>query len=94
VLDKEPSVAAIWIAHTLLAVVAYILCRKDGRWLFAFIPMSCYAVWFGATDLWDKSVGPAILQESRPFFFQWHVAMALVIAAPLVGFWNGLRHRT
>jgi hypothetical protein len=55
--------------------------------------LSAYAVWFGAIDLWDKWVGPAILQESRSFFVRWHIAMALVVAAPLVGFWSGLRRR-
>jgi hypothetical protein len=93
VLDKEPGLAAIWLSHVILAGLGYLLCRRDWRWLFAVVPMSTYAVWFGAVDLWDTSVGPAILQESRPFFVQWHIAMALVVAAPLVGFWSGLRRR-
>jgi hypothetical protein len=93
VLDKEPSLAGIWLSHLLLAGLGYYLCGRDWRWLFAFVPLSAYAVWFGSIDLWDKSVGPAILEESSSFFVQWHVAMALAVAAPLVGFWRGLGRR-
>ncbi len=93
VLDKEPTLAAIWLSHVLLASLGYYLCRKGGRWFFVYIPLACYAIWFGATDLWDKSVGPAIIQELKPFFVQWNIAMVLVIAAPLVGLWNGRRRR-
>jgi hypothetical protein len=94
VVDKEPSLIAIWLSHVLLAGLGYYLCRRNWRWLFAVAPLSSYAVWFGAIDLWDKSVGPAILVESSSFFVQWHVAMALVVAAPLVGFWSGRCRRT
>jgi hypothetical protein len=90
VLDKEAGLATIWLSHVLLAGLGYYLCRRDWRWLFAVVPLSTYAVWFGAVDLWDTSVGPAIFQESRSFFVQWHIAMALVVAAPLVGLWSGL----
>ena len=93
VLDKEPNLATIWLSHLSLAGLGYYLCRRDWRWLFAVVPLSTYAVWFGATDLWDKFVGPAILQESRSFFVQWHLAMALVVVAPVAGLWSGLRHR-
>ena len=93
VLDKEPSLTTIWLSYALLAGLAYWLCRRSGQWLFAFVPLSTYAVWFGATDLWDKFVGPAILQESRSFFVQWHLAMALVVVAPVAGLWSGFRHR-
>ena len=91
VLDKEPSLTAIWLSHLSLACLGYYLCRKDWRWLFAVVPLSSYAVWFGAIDLWDRSVGPAILEVSSSFFVEWHIAMALVVAAPLVGFCSGLR---
>ena len=93
VLDKEPSLTAIWLSYILLAVLGYWLCRQDARWLFAFVPLSIFAVWFGAVDLWDKSVGPAILHESRSFFIQWHVAMTLAVAALLIGFWSALSRR-
>ena len=93
VLDKEPSLTSIWLSHVCVAGLAYCLCRKDWRWLFAFAPLCIFAVWFGTEDLWDKWVGPAILRESRSFFLQWHVAMALVVAAPTIGFWHGFRCR-
>jgi hypothetical protein len=94
VLDKEPSLISIWLSHVLVAGLAYVLCRRNWRWLFAFLPLSAFGVWFGAVDLWDNSVGPAILTESRSFFVQWHIAMVLIAAAPMVGFVHGSRSRT
>jgi hypothetical protein len=93
VLDKEPSLTSIWLSHLFVAGLGYILCRKNWRWLFAFLPLSIFAVWFGVEELSDKWVGPAILQESRSFFVQWHVAMALVVGAPVVGRWRGPHSR-
>jgi hypothetical protein len=58
VLDKEPNLFFIWLSHVLTAGLGYTLCRRNWRWVFAFLPLSIYPVWFGAVDLWDKSVGP------------------------------------
>ena len=63
---KEPILTAIWLSHVLVAGLGYDLCRRHWRWLLAMVPLSTYAVWFGAIDLWDKSVGPAILEERVP----------------------------
>ena len=93
VLDKEPSLAKIWLSHALAAGLAYSLCRKDWRWLFAFFPLSVCVVWFGIGELWDRWVGAAILHESKSLVVQWHIAMALVVAAPAIGLWHGLSRR-
>jgi hypothetical protein len=94
VLDKEPSLISIWLSHVFVAGLAYVLCRRNWRWLYAFLPLSAIGVWFGVAELWDSSVGPAILQESRSLFVQWHIAMVLVAAAPLVGLWHGSHSRS
>jgi hypothetical protein len=91
VLDKKPSLISIWLSHVFVAGLGYVLCRRNWRWLFAFLPLSMLGVWFGAADLWDQWVGPATLRESRSFFVQWHIAMAQIIAAPIVGFWHRFR---
>ena len=93
VLDKEPSAGLIWLTHAPVAVLGYWLCRRRWWWLTVFLPLSLYTVWFGAVDLWDKFVGPAIFQESSSLYIQWHCAMALVLVTPLLGFFSALRDR-
>jgi len=93
VLVKDPSIAWIWATHAAAAVLGYWLCRKSRWWLVVFLPLPALAVVFGDRDLWDRIIDATILQEPSSLYIQWHVAIALLLVAPLLGSAVGARSR-
>jgi len=72
VMDKEPSLRAIWGAALLLGVVGYVATRFR-RWLvFPALALVALAGWMELGGLLDPHVGPAIMQEAG----MWYVAQA------------------
>ena len=72
VMDKEPSLRAIWGAALLLGVVGYVATRFR-RWLvFPAIALVGVAAWTELGELVDQQVGPAIMREAG----MWYVAQA------------------
>jgi hypothetical protein len=93
VLDKEPSLSWVWLVYGTVALVGFWSCRKSRWWLALFLPVSVIMGFAATDDLWDRWVGPAVWLESRSLYIQWHVAMALAIAAPVLGFLDAIRSR-
>ncbi len=93
VLVKDPSIAWIWATHGTLAVLGFWLCRMSRWWLVVFLPLPAIAVLFGDRDLWDRIVDSTILQEPSSLYIHWHVAIAVLLVAPLLGSAVGARSR-
>ncbi len=72
VMDKEPSLRAIWGAAILLGLVGY-LATRFRRWLvLPALALVAIAAWTQLGELLDPQVGPAIMNEAG----QWYVAQA------------------
>ena len=72
VMDKEPSLRAIWGAAVLLGVVGYVATRFR-RWLvLPALALVGVAAWTELGELLDPQVGPAIMQAAGT----WYVAQA------------------
>lgn len=72
VMDKEPSLRAIWGAAVLLGVVGYVATRFR-RWLvLPALALVGLAAWTELGELLDPQAGPAIMQGAG----MWYVAQA------------------
>jgi|SRR6266850_6076634 len=72
VMDREPSLRAIWGAAILLGLVGY-LATRFRRWLvLPALALVAIAAWTQLGELLDPQVGPAIMNEAG----QWYVAQA------------------
>ena len=72
VMDKEPSLRAIWGAAVLLGVVGYVATRFR-RWLvLPALALVGLVAWTELGELLDPQVGPAIMREAGT----WYVAQA------------------
>jgi len=77
VMDKEPSLRAIWAGAAVLGLVGYAAVRFR-RWLvLPALALIALAVWTQLGDLLDPQVGPAIMQEAG----RWYVGQAGAAAA-------------
>jgi hypothetical protein len=77
VMDKEPSLRAIWAGAAVLGLVGYAAVRFR-RWLvLPALALIAVAVWTQLGDLLDPHVGPAIIQERG----RWYVGQAGAAAA-------------
>ena len=86
VMDKEPSLLAIWAVCLLLAVGGLLL-SKQKYWL-PLIPLALALLfaWGHISELNDPSVGPQIIREAGySYVVQSYVAMAIAVTLPLVG---------
>lgn len=97
VMDKEPSVGAIW-KSVLVAVAIACVAAVLQRWLLlvsflVFLPSAAILAW---TESHNRHVGPAILSEAGPGYpLTANATVALVLAAH-VGLWffaSWWRHR-
>src|SRR5258708_38902637 len=71
-LDKEPSLRAIWGAAVLLGIVGYVATRFR-RWLvLPALALVGLAAWRELGALLDPQVGPSIIREAG----MWYVAQA------------------
>ena len=72
VMDKAPTLRAIWGAAVLLGVVGYVAARFR-RWLvLPALALVGLATWTELGELLDPQVGPAIMREAG----MWYVAQA------------------
>src|SRR5579872_4097831 len=86
VMDKEPSLAAIWTTSLALAILGYGLSRYR-FWAGAVgLVVACLIVWAHIEELLDPYVGPAIRQEAgRSYFVQSYIASTLALIVPILG---------
>jgi hypothetical protein len=85
VLDKEPTVQWVWMAHAPLAIAGYFCCRRSSWWLALFLPLAITLTLAGTEELWDRWAGAAIWHESSSLYIQWHLGMVIGIAGPVLG---------
>jgi hypothetical protein len=78
VADKEFSVGTLWLIAAVLAAVSFVLCRWR-RWAaFVVIPFAAIWLWLLLSEIHDRFVGPAILQElGRGYVVQTYVSAVL-----------------
>jgi len=63
VADKEFSVATLWLVAAAIAVASFALCRWR-RWAaFIVLPVAAIWLWLLLSEIHERFVGPAILQE-------------------------------
>ena len=83
VMDKEPTLRAIWGAATLLGLVGFAAARLR-RWLV--IPALALIAWTRLGELADPTVGPSIIQEAgRGYLVQSCAAVALAVILSVLG---------
>src|SRR3989442_14680802 len=71
-MDKEPSLRAIWAGAAVLGLVGYATVRFR-RWLvLPALALIAAAAWTQLGDLLDPQVGPAIMQQAG----RWYVGQA------------------
>ena len=86
VMDKEPTLVAIWISSIVLGIGGLILCKY--KWWMATIVIAIAVVL--ALDLLlelhDPFVGPAIIREAgSTYVLQSYIASTISIFLPLLG---------
>jgi hypothetical protein len=89
VMDKEPSIAALWVSAIVLGVAGLILARW--RRLAGLAVALVLGLAFAGTflDLRDPFVGPAMLREAgRLYPLHLYASTALGIALIMAGMWH------
>jgi len=83
VMDKEPSLLAVWLLFLFLAVGGFLLCHYRYWLLLVTLPISLFFAWLYLSELRDPFVGPAIIREAgKGYVYQSYIAMALAIVLP------------
>jgi hypothetical protein len=75
IVDKEPTLATLWLVASVLSVASFLACRSR-RWP-ALIAVPLIAVWAFAliSELHSADVGPAIVHElGRSYVIQSYIA--------------------
>ncbi|MFL6597767.1 MAG: hypothetical protein ACJ8KF_07350 [Chthoniobacterales bacterium] len=78
VADKEFSVATLWLVAAAIAVASFALCRWR-RWAaFIVLPVAAIWLWLLLSEIHERFVGPAILQElGHGYVIQTYVSAVL-----------------
>jgi len=86
VMDKEPTLLAVWGAAVLLGLVGYTAARFR-RWLvIPALAVIAFLAWAQLGELADPTVGPAIIQEAgRGYLIQSCAAVALAVILSVLG---------
>jgi hypothetical protein len=86
VMDKEPSLVQIWVISLVLGVGGFFL-AKYRYWLLAVVLcIAALLAWSHLSELRDRTVGPAIIQEAEyNYVVQSYVAITIAFLLPLVG---------
>jgi hypothetical protein len=86
VMDKQPTLLAIWGAALLLGLLGFAAVRFR-RWLvLPALALIAFLAWTQLGDLADPFVGPAIIQElGRGYLIQSCAAVALAVILSVVG---------
>jgi hypothetical protein len=95
VMDKEPSLALIWVWGSTGAALSFIAARfKPWLLLFVIPPQLFFFFGFLYQEVRDPFVGPAILREAGPFYVvsAYGLALAAIVFA-LAGLWLHWRSR-
>jgi len=85
-MDKEPTLRAIWGAATLLGLVGFAAARLR-RWLvIPALALIAIIAWTRLGELADPTVGPSIIQEAgRGYLVQSCAAVALAVILSVLG---------
>jgi len=92
-MDKEPSLALIWVWGSTGAALGFIAARFK-PWLLLFVlPVPLFLLFFIISEVRNPFVGPAILREAGSFYVAsaYGLALAAIVFA-LAGL--GLRWRS
>jgi hypothetical protein len=86
VMDKEPSLLAVWTVSLLLGVGGLLL-SKQKYWLpLVALAVALFFAGGHISELNDRSVGPQIIREAGySYVVQSYVALAIAVALPLIG---------
>ncbi len=86
VMDKEPSLRAIWAGGLTLGLLGYGAVRFR-RWLvLPALALIAAAAWTQLGDLLDQHLGPAIMQEAGAWYVgQAGAAVALAVILCVLG---------
>ncbi|HLF84395.1 MAG TPA: hypothetical protein VI837_09495 [Blastocatellia bacterium] len=84
VLDKEPSITAIWLLYGSIAFVGFLLCRYWRWWLATILPIVAL---IPALLLFEEfsSVGLLTSSESASYPVQFYIVVAAAVVFPIVG---------
>ena len=86
VMDKEPTLLAIWAASLVLGLLGFAAVRFR-RWLvLPVLAVIAFVAWSQLGELADPFVGPAIIQEAgRGYLIQSCAAVALAVIISVLG---------
>lgn len=86
VMDKEPTLLAVWGTALVLGLVGFTATRFR-RWLvFPALALIAFVAWSQLGELADPVLGPAIIQEAgRSYLIQSCAAVALAVVLPVLG---------
>ena len=86
VMDKEPTLLAIWGAAVVLGLAGFAAVRIR-RWLvIPALALVAIVAWSWLGELVDPAVGPAIIQEAgRGYLIQACAAVALAVILVVLG---------
>ena len=86
VMDKEPTLYAIWLWAFIGAVAGYVFCRFRAWLLIGVLPASALLPLGTCTEIWSFDVGPSIVQEAGySYVVQTYSALAISLLGPLAG---------
>ncbi len=86
VLDKEPTVTALWIVALLMGVIGYFIVRWRRGLLFLILALEAFLITAHLSELHDPWVGSAIQLEAGEAYFAHSYAAALVaLLLPIAG---------
>jgi hypothetical protein len=86
VMDKEPTVSAIWQWALIGAVAGYFLCRFRAWLLIGVLPAAALLPLGTCAEIWSFDVGPCILREAgHSYVVQTYLALAVSTLGPLTG---------
>jgi hypothetical protein len=90
VMDKEPNLAFVWLVFLVIGAGGYWGAKARGWLLAPALGVIALAVWVMLHDLFDRQVGPAIIEEAGWSYVIVSVLAALVAAAMAIA---GFRSR-
>jgi hypothetical protein len=86
VMDKEPTLLAVWGAALLLGLVGYAATRFRRWLLLPALVLIGFLAWAQLGELADPFVGPTIIQEAgRGYLIQSCAAVALAVILAVLG---------
>jgi hypothetical protein len=81
VMDREPSLAFVWLVFLVIGAGGYWGAKARGWLLAPVLVLIALATWVMLHDLFDRHLGPAIIEEAGWSYVIVSVLAALVAAA-------------